>query len=108
MRTLQIFGLLVLGGVLAYVTAEFADPSPADDPAEEARVIKVAPENWLASCLADWDTQTHMNISQWRTSCERVSSERRYLQLSTASITARRPAARGGTRAVDPRGMANR
>ena len=87
MRTLQIVGLLILGGVLAFVTAEFAEPLPADNPAEEPRVIKIAPQDWLVSCLADWDEQTHMTKTEWRSSCERVASERGYFQLSTASVT---------------------
>jgi len=90
MRVLQIVGLLVLG-VLVYVTAQFADPSPADEPVEEVQAIrKRAPEDWLATCLADWDAQTHMTTSEWRTTCERVSRERGYFQLSTASVTASR------------------
>jgi hypothetical protein len=87
MRTLQIVGLLVLGGVLAYVTAQFADPSPADGAVEEVRAVKTrAPEDWLAACLIDWDAQTHMTRIEWRTTCERVARERGYTQLlSTAN-----------------------
>jgi hypothetical protein len=92
MRALQIVGLLIVGGVLACVTAvvaQFADPSPADEPVEEVRAIKQrAPGDWLAMCLADWDAQTHMTKIQWRISCERVARERGYFQLSTASVTA--------------------
>lgn len=89
MRTLQMIGLLVLGGVLAYVTAQFADPSPADGPVEEVRAVKTrAPEDWLAACLIDWDAQTHMTRIEWRTTCERVARERGYSKLlSTASVT---------------------
>ena len=82
MRTLQLVGLLVLGGVLAYVTAEFADPSPAGGPIGEVRAIKQrAPEDWLAACLVDWDPQTHMTKIQWRNSCERVAGERGYFHI---------------------------
>jgi hypothetical protein len=88
MRALHIVGSLVLGGVLAYVTAQFADPSPTDGPVEEVRAIKQrAPVDWLATCLADWDAETHMTKIQWHAACERVASERGYLQLSTASVT---------------------
>jgi hypothetical protein len=88
MRTLQIAGLLLLGGILAYVTAEFADPPPADSPVEEVKAVRQrAPENWLATCIADWDMQTHMTQIQWRTSCERVARERGYFELNTASVT---------------------
>jgi hypothetical protein len=88
MRALHIVGSLVLGGVLAYVTAQFADPSPADGPVEEVRAVKEqASEDWLAACLIDWDAQTHMTRIEWRASCERVAAERGYFQLSTASVT---------------------
>ena len=92
MRALHIVGLLVLG-VFVYVTAvaQFADPPPADKPVEEVQTMKQrAPEDWLATCLVDWDAQTHMTKAEWRTTCERVSRERGYFQLSTASVTATR------------------
>ena len=103
MRLLHIVGLPVLG-VLVYVTAvaQFRDLSPADEPVEEVQPIKQrAPEDWLATCLADWDAQTHMTKIEWRTSCERVSRERGYFQLSTASVTASRLAGHVGARATN-------
>ena len=54
-----LIGLVILG-ILFYVTAvaQFADPSPADEPVEEGQPINQrAPEDWLAMCLADWDSQ---------------------------------------------------
>lgn len=95
MRARHIVGLLVLG-IVVYVTAvaQFADPSLPDKPVEEVQAMKQrAPEDWLVTCLADWDAQTHMTKSQWRTTCERVSRERGYFRLSTASVTASRLAA---------------
>jgi len=92
MRALHIVGLLVLG-VFVYVmaVAQFAEPPPADKPVEEVQAMKQrAPEDWLATCLTDWDAQTHMTKAEWRTTCERVSRERGYFQLSTASVTASR------------------
>jgi len=92
MRALHIVGLPVLG-VLVYMTAvaQFADPSPGEKPVEEVQAMKRrAPQDWLATCLADWDAQTHMTKTEWRTTCERVSRERGYFQLGTASITERR------------------
>jgi hypothetical protein len=90
MRALLIVGLLGLG-VFAYVMVftDVADPSLADEPVEEAQAIKIkkrAPEDWLATCLSDWDAQTHMTKTAWRTTCERVSTERAYLQLNTSSV----------------------
>ena len=117
MRLLHIVGLLVLG-VLAYVmvVAQFAEPPPTDKFVEEVQAMKQrAPEDWLAACLADWDAQTHMSKIEWRISCERVSRERGYFQLSTASVMATRPAGQIGARStnriyrtVDQRGMASR
>jgi len=92
MRALHIVGLLVLG-VFVYVmaVAQFAEPPPADKPVEEVQAMKQrAPEDWLATCLTDWDAQTHMTKAEWRTTCERVSRERGYFQLSTASVSASR------------------
>jgi hypothetical protein len=92
MRAVHIVGLLGLG-VLAYLmaVAQFADPSPQDKPVEEVQAMKQrAPEDWLVTCLADWDAQTHMTKTQWQTACERVSRERGYFQISTASIGASR------------------
>jgi|SRR5215510_998246 len=92
MRALHIVGLLVLG-VPVYLTAvaQFADPPQADKPVEEVQAMKQRePENWLAMCLVDWDAQTHMTKTEWRTTCERVARERGYFQLSTASISASR------------------
>jgi len=45
-----LIGLVILG-ILFYVTAvaQFADPSPADEPVEEGQPINQrAPEDWLA------------------------------------------------------------
>jgi|SRR5262245_29629183 len=117
MRALHIVGLFVLG-VLVYVTAvaQFADLPPANEPVEAVQPIKQrAPEDWLATCLADWDAQTHMTKIEWRTTCKRVSRERGYFQISTAGVTASRLAGHvrarstsGNYRAVDQSGMASR
>ena len=100
MRALHIVGLLILGG-LAYLTAvaQFADPSPGDKPVEEVQAMKLrAPEDWLATCLADWDAQTHITKTAWRTTCERVFKERTYLQLNTSSVLLVGASARGPRR----------
>jgi hypothetical protein len=92
MRAQHIVGLLVLGALAyAMAVAQFGGPSPADKPVEEVQAMRQhAPEDWLAGCLSDWDAQTHMTKTEWRMTCERVSIERGYFQLSTASITASR------------------
>ena len=75
MRALLIVGSLALG-VFAYVMVftDAADPSPADEPVEETQAIKIkrAPEDWFATCLADWDAQTHITKTAWRTTCASI------------------------------------
>jgi hypothetical protein len=81
-----LIGLLVLG-VIFYVTAiaQFPDTS-ADEPVEEVQAINQrAPVEWLATCLVDWDAQTHITKTHWRATCERVARERAHFQLSAAS-----------------------
>jgi len=98
-----LIGLVILG-ILFYVTAvaQFADPSPADEPVEEGQPINQrAPEDWLAMCLADWDSQTHMTKTQWGKTCERVSRERGYFQLNTGASP--RSARAGATDSCAPR-----
>jgi len=101
MRALLIVGSLALG-VFAYVMVftDAADPSPADEPVEETQAIKIkrAPEDWFATCLADWDAQTHITKTAWRTTCERVFKERAYLQLNTSSVLLVGASARGPRR----------
>jgi hypothetical protein len=31
---------------------------------------------YVAACMKDWDTATHMTRAQWRRTCERVANER--------------------------------
>ena len=48
-----------------------------------AKVPKSAEEDvrargaeWLASCLNDWDRETHMTKQEWARTCQRVTRER--------------------------------
>jgi hypothetical protein len=102
MRALHIVGLLVLG-IIVIAFAQFADPAtPADEPVDEVQAIKQrAPESWLTtSCLADWDAQTHMTMTEWRRTCERVSRERADFQLNTPSVLSVGVSARGPRKRV--------
>ena len=63
--------------------AQSAEPLPAGKSVEEIQAIKKQSADWLTSCLADWDSQTHMTKDEWRTTCERVSREREEFYLST-------------------------
>jgi hypothetical protein len=43
---------------------------------EEILAIRQRVTLWLRTCINDWDPATHMNRTEWRTTCERVASER--------------------------------
>ena len=72
-------GLLVQGTALA----QPAEPVPVGKTAEEVQSIKQRSAEWLTTCLADWDAQTHMTKTEWRATCERVSKEREQFLLNT-------------------------
>jgi hypothetical protein len=71
--------LLVQGTALA----QPAEPVPVGKTAEEVQSIKQRSAEWLTTCLADWDAQTHMTKTEWRATCERVSKEREQFLLNT-------------------------
>jgi hypothetical protein len=48
-----------------------AAPAQQPDQTIEARVAE-----WLKTCLADWDRETHMTKSEWIATCRRVAAER--------------------------------
>jgi len=82
-RTLYLVCLLPLaiaGAAFAQPTQRPQNPlAPATtEPksAEDLRAIKERVADWLKTCLADWDQATHMSKPEWRTTCERVATER--------------------------------
>jgi hypothetical protein len=80
MRSLVAFGLaltLVAGG-----TAFAQAGAPAVTP-DKMREINERVAFWLKTCLADWDQATHMTKREWRTTCHRVSAERRTFLIQT-------------------------
>ena len=40
---------------------------------------------WLKTCQADWDEQTHMTKAEWTATCRRVSTERGKFLLDETS-----------------------
>ena len=40
--------------------------------------------DWLKTCLSDWDKETHMSKGEWRSTCQRVSAERRKFLIEEA------------------------
>ena len=43
---------------------------------------------WLATCLKDWDRATHMSKTEWRTTCERVATERSKFLIDNPNVGA--------------------
>ena len=55
---------------------------------ETAAKIKAAKDRiaeWLKTCQADWDEQTHMTKAEWTATCRRVSTERGKFLLDETS-----------------------
>jgi hypothetical protein len=75
--------LLVVGTALG----QPADPAQPGKSVEEIRAIKQRATEWLTTCLADWDAQTHMTKTEWQHTCERVSKEREQFLLNTPGAT---------------------
>jgi hypothetical protein len=84
MRALRVVCLFVLSlFVEGLPLAQSTEPGPAVKSAEDIQSIKRRAAEWLTTCMGDWDAQTHMSKSQWRTTCERVSREREQFLLNT-------------------------
>ena len=87
MRVTCLQILILLSGGVAF--AQPGQPTiPAAKSAEEIREIDERVAYWLKTCLGDWDPATHMSMSEWKTTCHRVSGERRkFLLKDPASFT---------------------
>ena len=46
-------------------------PAQRPDQTMEERIAE-----WFKTCMDDWDRATHMTKAEWRTTCQRVASER--------------------------------
>jgi hypothetical protein len=57
------------------------DKRPAGYSPEQIQEIKARSAEWLKTCLAVWDAQTHMSKAEWGTTCHRVSKEREQFLL---------------------------
>jgi hypothetical protein len=73
--------LLVLCLTNAAASAQVVERRTAGKSAEEIKAIDERVAYWRATCLQDWDAATHMTRTEWRTTCERVSVERRAFLL---------------------------
>ena len=58
---------------------------PGEEPSKSHSLeeSKKRSAEWLKTCLGDWDAQTHMSKAEWRTTCQRVSTERVRFFLNT-------------------------
>jgi hypothetical protein len=63
--------------VFGQVTPSKSSASPGEI---DARVAE-----WLKTCLADWDSETHMSKGEWRATCQRVAAERRKFLIEEAN-----------------------
>ncbi len=78
---LRLAGLLVIWSSCAAAQAPTSSDRPAGkalapvSDADEAG-IRQRVDQWLRSCLANWEKDTHMTRSEWQATCERVAKER--------------------------------
>jgi hypothetical protein len=70
--------LLIFCLVNPTVAAQPVDPAKS---AEDIKAIDDRVDYWRKTCLQDWDAATHMTRKEWRTTCERVATERRIFLL---------------------------
>jgi hypothetical protein len=77
-RLALVLPLLLAGGVALSQTLEQpAKPSvPEKKSAEDPQEVQKRVAEWLRTCLEDWDRSTHMTKAEWRTTCQRVATDR--------------------------------
>jgi hypothetical protein len=95
MRVLCLVFLLALAlaGAIAYAQSDQRPESTASLPSKSAeksttdkQTIKERVAYWLKTCLADWDQATHMTRKEWKTTCERVATERGRFLLQNPTL----------------------
>jgi len=75
MRELHIICLFVLSLLVEGTAfARSAELAPAGKSAEDVQAIENRAAEWPTMCLGDWDAQTHMTKTEWRTTCQRESA----------------------------------
>jgi hypothetical protein len=103
LRRLGCFLALALVGGIAFAEPE-EEPAPslpstsaekpsadtdkqAKKPANRNQEIRTRVAEWLKTCLSDWDRATHMTKMEWRTTCERVASERGKFLIDNPTVS---------------------
>jgi hypothetical protein len=82
--------VLACSPALGQSTAEPKSPTPsasalAEETAAKIKAAKDRIAEWLKTCQADWDEQTHMTKAEWTATCRRVSTERGKFLLDETS-----------------------
>jgi len=80
-------GALVAIMLLAGAQASAQPNRPATKSPQELQEIDQRVAEWLKTCLSDWEMATHMTKSEWRTTCQRVSAERRKFLIEAPDLT---------------------
>jgi hypothetical protein len=80
-------GVFAVMMVLANAQAVAQSNRPATKSAQELQEIDQRVAEWLKTCLADWEAATHMTKVEWRTTCQRVSAERRKFLIDGPDLT---------------------
>ena len=90
-RSIYVLPLvLACSPALGQSTVEPKAPSPSASALAQEAAAKVKEANdkiaeWLKTCQADWDAQTHMTKAEWTATCRRVSTERGKFLLDESS-----------------------
>ncbi len=83
MRRLLLVPIVCLG-FLIHVTPMFGQV-PVSKSSSSLKEIDDRVAEWLKTCLADWDSETHMSKGEWRATCQRVAAERRKFLIEEAN-----------------------
>src|SRR5258705_9301508 len=90
-RSIYVLPLvLACSPTLGQSTAEPKSPTPSASALAQEAAAKIKEANdkiaeWLKTCQADWDRQTHMTKAEWTDTCRRVSAERGKFLLDETS-----------------------
>jgi len=73
---MALAAVLTVSSVAAQSIPSTEAPVRSQGPAQDVSAIRARAAEYLARCLEDWDTATHMTRREWNVTCRRVSAER--------------------------------
>jgi hypothetical protein len=73
---MALAAVLTTSPVLAQSSPGTEAPARSQDSAQDVSAIRARAAEYLARCLQDWDTATHMTQKEWNVTCRRVAAER--------------------------------